>query len=110
MRGVKAREFRSVPTKIRGRVYVYAGKAPGPVHAYLEFGLMRADLPTGLLVGTVDVVDCEQVYPDDDEDRRGARFAYILADPRRLARSVEPEKRPQPIWFRPFGSPKNEKE
>jgi len=45
----------------------------------------------GVLIGTVDVVDCEQVYRHEDEDNRFARFAYVFADPRRLTRPREPE-------------------
>jgi hypothetical protein len=104
IRGVKVREFGSVPTHIRGRIYVYAGLRTRPIHEYLEFGLKRADLPTGVLIGTVDVVDCEQIYQHEDQDNRYARFAYLLAHPRRLTRPREPENHPQPIWFRPFGA------
>ena len=43
--------------------------------------MKRADLPTGVLIGTVDVVDCEQIYQHEDQDNRSARFAYLLADP-----------------------------
>jgi hypothetical protein len=94
IRGIKVREFRSVPTNIRERVYVYATQRAEPESTYVEFGLSRVDLPTGLLIGTVEVIDCEKVG-----DRH---FAYLLADPHRLSRPLQPANHPQPIWFRPF--------
>jgi hypothetical protein len=94
IRGIKVRDFRSVPTKIRERVYVYASQRAEPENKYLEFGLSRGDLPTGLLIGTVEVIDCEKLG-----DRN---FAYVLANPRRLTCPVKPVNHPQPVWFRPF--------
>lgn len=93
IRGVKVREFRSKRTHIRGRVYIYARQGANPNSQYLEFGLDR-DLPTGVLIGTVEVVDCEELGERD--------FAYVLAKSRRLRFLLKPHKHAQPIWFRPF--------
>ena len=93
MRGLKTIEYRSRITHIRGRIYIYASKKPGPL---AEFAAMRQEpgtLPTGVLVGTVEVVGCAKV--------RG-QYQWHLAKPKRLAKKLKPEKTPQPIWFHPF--------
>jgi len=60
LRGTKRFEYRSRPTTIRARVYIYASRKPGPT---LEFKRMRidpGDLATGVLVGTVEITDCKR--------------------------------------------------
>ena len=96
MRGVKKDEYRSGPTKVRGRVYVYASQ--GRLSAADEAKWMGDyrikdvscdDLPRGVLVGTVELHDC------DGGDWR-------LRKPERAKRLLKPKKRPQPVWFYPF--------
>jgi hypothetical protein len=95
LRGVKVREYRSRSTKIRERVYIYASLRPGELSEYRTLGLNLEDLPRGVLVGSVEVVDCRWWA------RRGL-YAYLLANPRRLRKALKPLKQPQPIWFYPF--------
>jgi ASCH domain-containing protein len=93
LRGIKRFEYRSRSTAIRERVYIYASRKPGPV---LEFKRMRIDpgeLLTGVLVGTIEIIDCSG-KPGD--------YRWHLARPRRLKRPVRPTKHPQPVWFNPF--------
>ena len=96
MRGTKRVEYRSQPTKIRERVYIYASLTPGWEE---EFEWMKAkpgDFPTGVVIGTVEVVDCTGVPGD---------YEWHLARPVRLAEPIRPTGRPQPAWFYPFGEP-----
>jgi ASCH domain-containing protein len=93
LRGTKKKEFRSVPTHIRERVYIYASKKPGPLQLFQDLRCEPGDLPTGVIVGTVEIVGCS----GSDGD-----YAYHLARPKRLARPLHPPRPPQPIWFRPF--------
>lgn len=93
MAGKKKSEYRSIPTNIRERVYVYASKKSGPEERWKKSGYEPGSLPTGVLVGTVEVVGCE----GDSGD-----FAWKLARPRRLKRLLKPKNQPQPVWFRPF--------
>lgn len=95
LRGVKVREYRSVPTNIRERVYIYASKHRGNWFEYDLLGFEPEDLPRGLLVGTVEITGCEW-FPQGD------CYAYLLKNPKRIARPLEPANQPQPIWFRPF--------
>ena len=53
LRGTKVFEYRSRPTTIRERVYIYASCKPGPDREFERMRIKPGDLPTGVLVGTV---------------------------------------------------------
>jgi len=95
MRGTKKIEYRSRPTKIRERVYIYASLTPGYDEDYEEMDAQPGDFPVGVLVGTVEVVDCT----GDSGDYR-----WHLARPERLPNPIKPDNHPQPSWFFPFKS------
>jgi hypothetical protein len=95
LRGMKVREYRSVPTNIRERVYIYASLRARDLSGYGLLGARIEDLPRGFLVGSIEIVDCKWWV------RRGC-YAYMLANPRRLRTKIKPVKQPQPIWFYPF--------
>src|SRR5262245_34261335 len=66
MRGVKKIEYRSGPTKIRGRVLIYAGlkrySAEAEAEMMEEYRIKDVscdDLPRGVLIGTVELYDCD---------------------------------------------------
>ena len=93
LRGTKRIEYRSRSTQIRGRFYLYASRSPGPIDEFESLGVEPGDLPTGVIVGTAELVDCT----------KGGRFyEWHLRDPRRLARPRRPANHPQPAWFNPF--------
>lgn len=92
--GDKPIEYRSRRTHIRERVYIYASKAPGDAESYEEAGFAVEDLPHGVLVGTVELVDCT------GED---GNFEWHLANPKRLKPPRDVEGMPQPGFFWPFG-------
>lgn len=96
MRGIKTVEYRSGPTKIRGRIFIYAGlgRYSAEVEAEMmhEYGIDDVecdDLPRGVVVGTVELHDCE----DGD---------WYLRNPERAKTQRKPKNHPQPVWFRPF--------
>jgi hypothetical protein len=96
MRGIKKIEYRSGPTKVRGRVLIYAGlgrySAADEADMMEEYGIRDVtcdDLPRGVLVGTVDLYDC-----DGGE--------WYVRDPQRAAELLKPKNQPQPVWFVPF--------
>jgi predicted transcriptional regulator len=93
LRGKKKIEYRNMPTNKRERVYVYASKTPADQGAWDEIGLEPGDLPTSVIVGTVEVVGCRKV--------RG-EYEWDLAKPVRLKRPIKPKNHPQPAWFNPF--------
>jgi hypothetical protein len=95
MRRTKKFEFRSIPTNVRGRVYVYASKGKRPAADWRGMGVGPEDVPIGVIVGTVEIVGCQQRGLGD--------YAWALRAPRRLRRPVKPTGHPQPVWFYPFG-------
>jgi hypothetical protein len=59
LRGLKKIEYRSVVTHKRERVYIYASKVPvDDPGSWAKVKLEPGDLPTGVLVGTVEIVGC----------------------------------------------------
>jgi len=95
LRGVKKEEYRSRPTKITGRVYLYASLRPGSDKDFRSVDAVSGDLPTGVIVGSVEIVGCRYTS-------RLECFAYKLANPKRLRRPIPPKHHPQPVWFHPF--------
>jgi hypothetical protein len=93
LRGQKKIEYRSRPTNIRERVYIYASLTPGDPDDFRKMHLQPGDLPTGLLVGTVEIADCTG-KPGD--------YNWILKNPERLQQKIKPLNHPQPVWFYPF--------
>ena len=96
MRGKKKIEYRSAATKIRGRILIYA--AQGRYSARDEARMMKNygikdvacdALPRGVLVGTVELFDCD-----------GGK--WHLRKPERARRLLKPKNHPQPVWFNPF--------
>src|ERR1700693_2456338 len=76
LRGVKMIEYRSIRTHKRERVYVYASKVPvDDEDAWAKVGQEPGGLPTGVLVGTVEIVGCDGVPGD---------YEWMLARPKRL--------------------------
>lgn len=100
LRGVKKYEYRSRATKIRGRVYLYASLRPGELSRWKKLGFKPGELPNGLIVGSVDIVDCKYI------DRLEC-YGYKLKNPKRYKTSVKPKFQPQPCWFFPFGKFEN---
>jgi SNF2 family DNA or RNA helicase len=102
IQGHKQIEYRSQPTKIRGRVYIYAslGDVELDEDEQLEIEEMLdcpiAELQRGMVVGTVEIFHC-----DEGNDC----FEWYLRNPQRLPESLKPVEHPQPVWFHPFGRP-----
>jgi len=94
-RGAKKFEYRSRPTAVRGRVYVYASLKPRERAEWRGMDVGPNDVPRGVIVGTVEVVGCRRLGPNS--------FAWALNSPKRLRRFIKPKGHPQPVWFYPFG-------
>jgi hypothetical protein len=93
MRGIKTTEYRSRPTTIRGRIYIYAamGRTDPDDEAYIEakHGIDVDSLPRGVIVGTIELYDC-----DGDE--------WQFRKPKRATVLRKPDNHPMPVWFTPF--------
>ena len=86
LRGTKKYEYRTVPTRIRGRVYIYA--------TLKQVGRSTRHLPRGRILGTVEVIACEW-------SRHLRCYRWKLSAPRRIRPRI-PQNHPQPVWFYPF--------
>ena len=93
MLGTKKFEYRSMKTNRRNRVYVYASFR-NDAQAYAEMGEEPGNFPNGVIVGTVEIVDCT-VNP------KGG-YMWHLACPQRLPEPIKPDNSGQPVWFIPF--------
>jgi hypothetical protein len=99
VRGEKTVEYRSQQTKIRVRVYVYASATKPDLtdrEIRQEVGQSWNDLAKGVLVGTVEIIDC---IGNDGQ------YEWILANPEQLDEPLKPTAQPNPVWFYPFGAP-----
>ena len=86
--GTKKYEYRSIPTRIRGRVYIYA--------TLNHVNPRTRHLPRGQIIGTVEIIDCQW-------SARHGCYRWKLSNPRRLRPRI-PQNHPQPVWFYPFKS------
>jgi hypothetical protein len=97
MSGKKKVEYRSRRTNIRERVYIYAGEGRYSKDDEEEFAreykLDMDSLPRGVLVGTVEIVGC-----DEGDDG----FEWKLSKPERAEHLRQPKNHPQPGFFYPF--------
>jgi len=58
LRCAKQFEYRTRPTTIRERIYIYASRKPGPARQFESTRVDPSDLPVGLLVSTVEITEC----------------------------------------------------
>ena len=86
----------SVINHVRGRVLIYASKKKVDSEYEAEFlkehriaKSVSDELPRGVIVGSVDLYDC-----DGGE--------WYLRNPIRAKRLRKPNRKPQPVWFRPY--------
>jgi hypothetical protein len=101
LRGDKTEEYRSRPTHIRERVYLYASLQPYP--GAEEWAKVRGepgDLPVGLILGSVEIADCRG-------DAETGGYAYVLRDPVRLVEPLKPVNQPQPVFWHPVFTDSN---
>ena len=79
-----------------GRIYIYASLGPyaksDEANMVDEFGIDDGsydDLPRGVIIGTVDLYDCD-----------GGN--WHVREPERAKKLRKPKNHPQPVWFRPY--------
>jgi hypothetical protein len=112
LRGIKTIEVRTVPTSIRGPIYLYTSKViastPAARLVAERHELDMDALPRGLLVGTVEIVGCEPCRPDDAADACltsdiiEGKLGWKLAHPKRLEKPLKVRFLPYGVWFYPF--------
>lgn len=108
MRGDKTIECRSRPTRVQGRLWIYASqtRASAPSGSTMHIADPEA-LPRGVIVGSIELVGCRPLRSADSNaahvliDFDG--YAWLLANPQRLEVPHRPTRHPQPVFFYPFG-------
>jgi hypothetical protein len=110
--GVKTIEVRSLPTRVRGPIYLYASQkladTPAAREASARHGLNADALELGAIIGTVEIVECRPCRPDDAEaacvpiELLRGQNAWQLASPVRLKVPLKPRFLPYGVWFYPF--------
>jgi len=91
-------KYRSRPTKIRGRVFLYASMGPGDESYWKRLKRRPGDLPKEVIVGSVEIVDCKKFEEND--------YRYVFKNPRRYKKYLTTENRPQSLFFFPFNQKK----
>ena len=112
LRGVKTIEVRSTDTRVRGTIYLYASKKfselPAALDAARKHALDGAALPTGLLVGSVEIAETRAARPHDaaascvPAPLLKEQFAWQLQNPLRFPRPLPVRFLPYGVWFYPF--------
>jgi hypothetical protein len=112
LRGIKTIEVRSQNTQVRGTIYLYAAKKysdlPAADEAAREHRIDRESLPTGLLVGSVEISNSR---PAEACDARAAcvpsellrqSFAWEFQNAQRFVQPIPVRYLPYGVWFYPF--------
>jgi hypothetical protein len=90
--GCKTIETRSWSTKVRGTIAIHAGKKVDR-EAAIKFGYNPDKLPTGCVIGIVDIIGCVQfdnkTTPDPYGDFMPGRFGFVLDNPRSFQYPVD---------------------
>jgi hypothetical protein len=112
LRGIKTIEVRTLATSVRGPIYIYTSKVIAgtePARAAAErYGLDVDELPRGLLVGTVEIIECRACVAADaagaclPPDLLELKLGWRLANPRRLETPLKVRFLPYGVWFYPF--------
>jgi len=112
LRGIKTVEVRSLPTNVRGPIYLYASKklaeTPAAKAAAARHGVDPTALPCGLLVGTVEIAGCEPCQSSDAEaacltpEIVAGKLGWRLQKPYRLPTPLKVRFLPYGVWFYPF--------
>lgn len=110
--GHKTIEVRSQPTRIRGPIYIYTSQKLAREDfaqaAIKQFQLQPEDLVTGMIIGTVNLIDCRPAVPADAEaacvpsQLLNDAYAWILAEPELLAHPQPVQYLPYGVWFYPY--------
>ena len=112
LRGIKTIEVRSTETSVRGPIYIYASKKladiPAAETAARKYDLNPDALPKGIIVGTVEIVDCTLSNAKDSaaacvpRQYLKKRFAWHLENAKPLEEPLSVRFLPYGVWFYPW--------
>lgn len=112
LQGQKTIEVRSQPTQVRGAIYLYTSKKSSPLDcaraAAVHHGIDEAGLARGLLVGSIEILECRPCTSADVQasgvtaDLLQDRYAWVLGNPVRWEVPLPVRFLPYGVWFYPF--------
>jgi hypothetical protein len=112
LRGHKTIEVRSQNTQVRGMIYLYSSKKFSDLTAAKEAAdahrIDSAALPTGLLVGSVEIWNTRPAAAHDSQaacvpaDLLERSFAWELRNAQRFLQPLPVRFLPYGVWFYPF--------
>lgn len=112
LQGVKTIEVRRTPARPQGPIYLYTSrrlsKFPGWDAVLSDSGITPEALPLGVIVGTVNILDCRRARPEDAAAARvnsallADAYSWILGNARRFSQPLQPRYVPYGTWFYPF--------
>ena len=112
LRGIKTIEVRSQNTQIRRTIYLYSSKKFSDLaaadEATREHRIDRVSLPTGLLVGSVEIWNTRPAVAHDAKaacvptELLHGSFAWELRNPQRFPQPPPVRFLPYGVWFYPF--------
>jgi 3-methyladenine DNA glycosylase Mpg len=81
MRGIKNEEYRSIPTNVRGKIYIYALYTLSAIVGSVGLRVQNEDLPQRVIIRSVEITRCES------NKRTG--YARLFANQERLREYVK---------------------
>ncbi len=112
LQGIKTLEIRSRPTNICDRIYLYSSKKNAredfALQAVRAYQLEIDFLPTGLLVGSVEITGCRKATAQDEQascvpaNILSGCYAWELSQPQRFSEPLPVRFLPYGVWFYPF--------
>lgn len=110
--GRKTIEVRSLNTRQRGTIYIYASKKlsehPAAREAARKYGVDVDSLPLGVIVGTVDIIDSYACKAGDaiaaclPKSHIEGQVGWKLGNPRRFSEPLTVRFLPYGVWFYPY--------
>ncbi len=112
LQGIKTIELRTMNTRQRGRIYLYASKktagAPAAIAAAQKHNLETEQLPRGVILGSVEIHETRPVKKSDataacvPQAMLGDKYAWELRNPIRFEEPLSVRYLPYGIWFYPW--------
>ena len=90
--GLKKYEYRSRPTKILDKVYLYASPRPRELSRCKKRGYKLGDIPSGFILGSIEISECKYF-------NKYKCYGYKSTNPKKYKKLIKPKNQPQPYWF-----------
>ncbi|VAX39615.1 FIG00927397: hypothetical protein [hydrothermal vent metagenome] len=119
LRGIKTLEVRSQNTNVRGLIYLYTSKklatSKEAIAAASQYDINTDALPTGMVVGTVELFDVTLAKKKHAKEaclsrtsfKENVHYVWHLKNPDHFVDPIKAKYVPYGVWFYPFQRKKN---